>query len=134
MTKSIKVFQPDNILILIFFNVIILSLTILTAFYEMIISSFNGYDDIKIVSPDYLAFRKVVAAIFFLEIGIRFNTGTYSEGIIIFSRDVIFKNYGRFQFFWVDIMIAIYLISDIDNYIVSLFIFLISFLKIWRLA
>lgn len=90
ISKAIKVFQPDNIWILIFYNVIILGLTIFTAFYEMILSSFNGFDDIEIITPSYEIFRKVAGTIFFLEILIRFNTGTYREGIIIFARDVIF--------------------------------------------
>lgn len=70
LSNSIKVFQPDNIWILIFFNVIILGLTIVTAFYEMILSSFNG---IEIVTPEYEAFRKVAGIIFFIEILIRFK-------------------------------------------------------------
>lgn len=133
-SQSIKVFQPDNILILLFFNVLVLSLTIIIAFYEMILSSFNGFDGVEILTPGYEIFRKFSSSIFFLEIIIRFNTGAYREGITIFDRQTIFKNYGKFQLFWIDLIISLALVVNIQNYILSLVVFLFRSLKIWRLS
>lgn len=96
----------------------------------MILSSFNGFDGIEIVTPTYEHFRKIACSIFFVEILIRFNTGIYREGITIFQREIIFKNYIRFTFFWVDFLVIVALISGIDDYIISLIIFLLRYIKI----
>lgn len=51
--ERIEVIAPDNMWIMIFNNVVILCLTIVTAFSETIMCSFNDMDGEKILSDEY---------------------------------------------------------------------------------
>ncbi|EAS00821.2 cyclic nucleotide-binding domain protein (macronuclear) [Tetrahymena thermophila SB210] len=133
-SSAIKVYQPDNIWLLVFYDVIILGLTILTAFFELIISSFNGFQGYEIVTPGYQILRNVCGALYLIEILIRMNTAIYKEGIIIFSRESIFKNYSRIQYFWIDLIILISILIIFNNYILSLIFFVLRCIKISRLS
>ncbi|KAL4482674.1 hypothetical protein ABPG73_021334 [Tetrahymena malaccensis] len=134
VSSAIKVYQPDNIWLLVFYDVIILGLTILTAFFELIISSFNNFQGYEIVTPSYVILRNVCGAIYLIEILIRMNTAIYKEGIIIISRESIFRNYSRIQYFWMDLVILISILVIFNNYILSLIFFALRCVKISRLS
>ncbi|KAL4499085.1 hypothetical protein ABPG72_016987 [Tetrahymena utriculariae] len=134
ISSTIKVYQPDNIWLLVFYDVVILGLTILTAFFELIVSSFNGFQGYEIVTPGYKILRNVCGTLYLIEILIRMNTAIYKEGIIIFSRESIFRNYSRIQYFWMDLVILISILIILNNYILSLIFFGLRCIKISRLS
>lgn len=126
--SRLGVLGADNVIVLIFYNAIVFSLSILTAFSELIVSSF------EIQSNEYALFRKMAGFTFLLEVLVRFNTATYQEGVPMFSREAIAKEYFRF-FFWVDAISCLVLIYvEPDVYSLSLLAFFLRCVKIWRLS
>ena len=78
----------------------------------MVLSSFDGANGESLFTETYENLRIAAGIVLCIEICMRLNTGTYKEGVAIYNRSAIFKEYMHLSPFGVDLITSIALLSS----------------------
>lgn len=78
----------------------------------MVLSSFDGANGETLYTNTYENLRLAAGIVLCVEICMRLNTGTYKEGVAIYNRSAIIKEYIHVSPFGVDLITSLALLSS----------------------